>query len=141
MQCRPRTQNALNWSEGRTTYCGVWGKPPGATVTGQTYRDQFQGNLEQSQANLSDQLLLDVAVSRASRPQPIQERAQADLQRAEKKLNSKPDDLDARLARVMANFRLGVNQKAMDDLLVVIAKNPDDDSATQYRVIALARLG
>ncbi len=41
----------------------------------------------------------------------------------------------------MANFRLGENQKALDDLQVVIGKNPEDVSAKQYRVIALARLG
>ena len=69
------------------------------------------------------------------------ERAQADLQSAEKKLKTKPDDLDSRLARAMANFRLGENQKALDDLQVVIGKNPEAVSAKQYRVIALARLG
>ena len=41
----------------------------------------------------------------------------------------------------MANFRLGENQKALDDLQVVIGKNPEAVSAKQYRVIALARLG
>ena len=90
---------------------------------------------------MSDQLLLDVTVNGASKPQPTRERAQAELQRAEKKLKSKPDDLDARLARAMANFRLGENQKALDDLQVVIGKSPEAVSAKQYRVIALARLG
>ena len=137
----PRTLHAMIGSEGRTRYCGVWGRPPGAAVTGQTYRDQFEGNFEQNQANLSDQLLIDVAVSGASKPQSTRERAQADLQSAEKKLKTKPDDLDARLARAMANFRLGENQKALDDLQVVIGKNPEAVSAKQYRVIALARLG
>ena len=137
----PRTLNAMIGSEGRTRYCGVWGRPPGAAITGQTYRDQFEGNFEQNQADLSDQLLLDVAVSGASKPQSTRERAQADLQSAEKKLKTKPDDLDARLARAMANFRLGENQKALDDLQVVIGKNPEAVSAKQYRVIALARLG
>ena len=137
----PRTQHAMIGSDGRTRYCGVWGRPPGAAITGQTYRDQFEGNFEQNQADLSDQLLIDVAVSGASKPQPTRERAQADLQSAEKKLKTKPDDLDARLARAMANFRLGENQKALDDLQVVIGKNPEAVSAKQYRVIALARLG
>ena len=41
----------------------------------------------------------------------------------------------------MANFRLGENQKALDDLQFVIGKNPEAISAKQYRVIALARLG
>ena len=137
----PRTQNAMIGAEGRTRYCGVWGRPPGADITGRRYRDQFEGNFEQNQANLSDQLLLDVTVNGASRLQTIRDRAQADLQSAEKKLKPKPDDLDARLARAMANFRLGENQKALDDLQVVIGKNPKAVSAKEYKVIALARLG
>ena len=137
----PRTLHATIGAEGRTRYCGVCGRPPEAAITGQTYRDQFEGNFEQNQANLSDQLLIDVAVSGASKPQATRERAQADFQSAEKKLKTKPDDLDARLARALANFRLGENQKALDDLQVVIGKNPESVSAKQYKVIALARLG
>ena len=137
----PRTLHAMIGAEGRTRYCGVWGRSPGATSTGQTYRDQFEGNFEQTQANLSDQLLIDVVVNGASKPQPTRERAQADLQSAEKKLKTKPDDLDARFSRAMANFRLGEDQKALDDLQVVIGKNPEAVSAKQYRAIALARLG
>src|SRR5262249_2247848 len=57
------------------------------------------------------------------------------------KLKTKPDDLDARFSRAMAYFRLGENQKALDDLQVVIGKDPENISAKQYRVIALARLG
>ena len=137
----PRTQNALIGSDGRARYSGVWGRPPAATVTGQTDRDAFEGNFENKQAELSDQLLVDVAVSGASKPRSIRERAGADLERAAKKLETKPDDLGARFARAMANFRLGENQKALDDLQFVIGKKPDDVSAKQHRVIALARLG
>jgi tetratricopeptide (TPR) repeat protein len=138
----PRTQTTVIGADGRTRYCGVWGRPPEAAVTGQTYRDQFEKNFEQTQAaELSDQLLIDLAVSGASKSQPVRARAQADIQIAEKKLNAKPDDLGARLARAMANFRLGENQKALGDLQVVVGKNPEAVSAKQYRVIALARLG
>ena len=137
----PRTLHAMIGAESRTRYCGVWGRPPGAAITGQTHRDQFEGNFEQNQTNLSDQLLLDVAVSRSSKPGPTRERVQADLRNAERKLKTKPDDLDARLSWAMANFRLGENQKALDDLQVVIGKNPKAVPARQYRVIALARLG
>jgi hypothetical protein len=103
----PRTLHAVLGSEGRARYCGIWGRASGTAITGQTYRDQFQGNFEQNQTNLSDQLLLDVAVSGASKPQPIRERAQDDLQSAEKKLKTNPDDLDARFSRAIANVRLG----------------------------------
>jgi hypothetical protein len=137
----PRALHAMIGSEGRTRSCGVWGQPPGGTITGQTYRDQFEGNFEQNQANLSAHLLIDMAVSGASKPRPTRERAQADLQRAEKKLKVKPDDLDSRLARAMANCRRGAYRKALDDLQVVIGKNPGAVSAEQFRVVALARLG
>ena len=62
----PRTLHAMIGYEGRPKYCGVWGRPPGTAITGQTYRDQFEGNFEQNQTDLGDQLLLDVAVSGAA---------------------------------------------------------------------------
>jgi serine/threonine protein kinase/formylglycine-generating enzyme required for sulfatase activity/tetratricopeptide (TPR) repeat protein len=137
----PRTLHAMIGSDGRMGYCGVWGRPPGTTITGQTYQDQFQGNFDQSQATLGDQLLIDIAMSGVGKPQTIREGAQTELQSADKKLKSKPGDLDTRLSRAMAQFRLGENEKALDDLLAVTAKNPESFHATQYRVIALARLG
>jgi serine/threonine protein kinase/formylglycine-generating enzyme required for sulfatase activity len=136
-----RTLHAMVGSEGSTKYCGVWGRPPRAAITGQTYQDQFQGSLEQKQADLGDQLLLDIVVSGPGKPKAIRERARADLEGAQKKLMTKPDDPDARLARAMANFRLGENQKALDDLQFVIGKNPESVPAKSYKVIALARLG
>ena len=56
-------------------------------------------------------------------------------------LKATPDDLEARLARAMANLRLGENQKALDDLQFVAARFPELVAVRQYRVIALARLG
>jgi tetratricopeptide (TPR) repeat protein len=85
-------------------------------------------------------LLIDVAVSGASKPQAIRERVLNDLAVAQRKLKSKPDDLDARLSRAITNMRLGKNQKALDDLLIVIGKNPDNISAKQHRIITLARM-
>src|SRR5262249_15514320 len=137
----PRTLHAMIGSDGHTRYCGVWGRPPGADITGQIHKDQFEGNFEQKQADLSDQLLIDLAVSGASKPQSIRDKSQAAIEYADKKLKTKPDDVDARLSRAMANMRLGDNQKALDDLQVVLGKNPEAITAKQYRVIALARLG
>jgi len=137
----PRAGHAMIGAEGLMRYCGVWGRPPGAAITYQNYRDQFERNFEQIQANLSDQLLIDVAVSGASRPQATRDRMQADLQSTDKKLKTRPDDLEARLARAMASFRLGENQKALDDFRVVTGDIPQAVSAKQYQVIALARLG
>ena len=121
----PRTENAVIGPDGRPRYCGVWGRPAEATTTGKPVRDQFERNFEQNQsAELSDQLLIDLALCGASKSQPAQVRAQADLEKAEKKLKTKPDDVDARFSRAIASFRLGENQKALADLQVVIAKNP-----------------
>jgi serine/threonine protein kinase/formylglycine-generating enzyme required for sulfatase activity/tetratricopeptide (TPR) repeat protein len=137
----PRTQSVMIGTDGRSNLCTVWGRSPGAALTGQTYRNAFEGNFTQKVTDLSDRLLVDLAVSGASKPEAARERAQADLERAEKKLKSKPNDLDARLARAVANFRLGDNQKALDDFQAVVEQNTEAESAQQYRVIALARLG
>jgi tetratricopeptide (TPR) repeat protein len=138
----PRTLHGMIGTGGRPRYCGVWGRPAEAGVTGRTYRDQFERNFEQNQAKLGDKLLMDIVVSGACKPPAVRERARAALEGAQrKKLKTKPDDVDARLSRGMANFRLGENQKALEDLQVVIGNHPDAISAKQYRVIALARLG
>jgi hypothetical protein len=125
----PRTLHAMIGSDGHAKYCGVWGRPPSAAIAGQTQQAQFQGNFEQKQADLGDQLLVDVVVSGAGKSQPIRERAQAALAVVQRKLKTNPDDLDARLSRAMAHLRLGENQKALDDLQIVIGKNPENISA------------
>jgi tetratricopeptide (TPR) repeat protein len=136
----PRTLQAVIGADGRPKYCGVWGRPPSTTITGQTFQDQFQGNFEQKQADLGDQLLIDVAISAAAKKQSARELAQVALDSSGKKLKTKPDDVDARLSRALAFFRLGENQKALDDLQVVIGKNPEAIPAKEYQIIALARL-
>jgi serine/threonine protein kinase/formylglycine-generating enzyme required for sulfatase activity len=137
----PRTWQAMINVDGRQRNCGIWGRPPGAAITGQTQQAEFQGNIEQKQADLGDQLLIDVAVNGAGKSAPIRERAQAAVHSAERTLKSEPLDVGARFTRALANLRLDENQKALDDLQFVIEKNPDNISAKQYRVIALARLG
>ncbi len=52
-----------------------------------------------------------------------------------------PDDLDARLARAIAYFRLGDDQKSLDDFQGVIEKKPDSVPANRYKVIVFGRLG
>jgi serine/threonine protein kinase/formylglycine-generating enzyme required for sulfatase activity/tetratricopeptide (TPR) repeat protein len=137
----PRTICAMIGVDGHTKYCGVWGKSAGTAVAGQSYRGRFEGNFEQIQASLSDELLMDVVVSGAGKPQTIRERAQAHRDRADKKLKTKADEIDARFSRALASFRLGENRRALEDLEWVIGKNPEAISAKQYRVITLARLG
>jgi formylglycine-generating enzyme required for sulfatase activity len=136
-----RTITAVRGTDGRVRFCGVWGRPPGAGVTGQGDRDLFEGTFEQDLANRGDQLLLDVAASAASQPRTIRERAQSALERADKTLKAKPDDPDARKARAMANLRLSETAKALGDFNTLVAKDKDDVDTLQYRTIALARLG
>jgi serine/threonine protein kinase/formylglycine-generating enzyme required for sulfatase activity len=137
----PRTLHAVRGPDGRVRYCGVWGKPPNAAVTGQGHCDLYQAKLEQDLAKLSDQLLVDVTVGEAGKPRTILERAQTARQSAGKALNATPDDRDARLAKAIASFRLGENEQALDDLQTFTGKNTKALSASQYRAMALARLG
>jgi formylglycine-generating enzyme required for sulfatase activity/tetratricopeptide (TPR) repeat protein len=136
----PRTQNAAIGADGRPRHCGVWGRPSAATITGQTVQHQFEGNFEQKQANLGDQLLIDVAVNAAGEKQSPRELAQTAVGNADNRLKAKPDDVDARFRRAMAELRLGENQRALDDLQFVIGKNPQFIAAKQFRIVALARL-
>src|SRR5262249_48147461 len=46
-----------------------------------------------------------------------------------------------RFARAMAYFRLGENPRSLDDLQIVIGRNPESIPAKEYRVITLAPLG
>src|SRR5262249_14323171 len=39
-----RTIHAMIAPDRRPEYCGVWGRPPGAAIVGQTMDDQFQSN-------------------------------------------------------------------------------------------------
>jgi formylglycine-generating enzyme required for sulfatase activity len=52
------------------------GRPARGDVTAQAVRDRLEENLEEKQANLNDQVLIDVSVSRTSKPQPTRESAQ-----------------------------------------------------------------
>ncbi len=137
----PRTLHASRGSDGRRRYCGVWGKPPSATVTAQGIPSLSEGNLAAEQLERSDQWVIDLAVTGAEPSRTAQERARASLETAEKSLKARPDDLDARWARATALIQLGDDRKALDDLNVVIEKAPQFDSARQYRAIIGARLG
>ena len=91
---------------------------------------------------LSDQVLVDVAVSEAGKPQSIAERARAALRVAEKTLKAKPDDLDARMARARRSFRLGRTRRPSTTLMPSSTRSTRTTSTrSSYRAIALARLG
>ena len=52
----------------------------------------------------------------AAPPPTTAERATASLKEAEAAIKAKPDDLNARFARAVANFQLGNHQASLDDL-------------------------
>ena len=39
----PRTLHAMRGADGRTRYCGVWGRPPEPPSPVRLHRDQFEG--------------------------------------------------------------------------------------------------
>src|SRR5262249_48004144 len=80
----PRTLHALRGSDGRQRYSGVWGKAPSAGVATQSVRDLFEKNFATEQGKRGDQWLVDAAVSAASPPGAVAERARAVLERTEK---------------------------------------------------------
>ena len=91
---------------------------------------------------MSGQLLIDLEVTAGTTTAQHQGACHATLQMAEAALKANPDDLNARFARATAYFRLGDNQKAIDDLNVVNRRSPQANIAPyQYRAIAHARLG
>jgi eukaryotic-like serine/threonine-protein kinase len=137
----PRTLQAVRSPDGRVRYSGVWGKPPSAGVSTQGYRDLFAWDFAEDQALFSDRVLVDVAVGEAGKRLSVAERTREALKRAEKTLQTKPDDLSALRARASALVRLGENDKALVAVNGVLAKSKDDSSALELRAIAQARLG
>jgi tetratricopeptide (TPR) repeat protein len=137
----PRALHALRAPDGRTRYSGVWGKPPSPGVINEGYRDLFAWDYAEDQALFSDRVLVDVAVAEAGKRLSVPERARAAIERAEKTLKAKPDDLSALDARARARLRLGEIGKALDDLNAILAKNKDALNALELRAMAQARLG
>jgi formylglycine-generating enzyme required for sulfatase activity len=136
----PLTVQVTTGVDGLPRSSGIWGKPPSAGVTGKVDRDLFEGELATIETSRNDQVILDLTVSAAGKPQTIFEHAQTDRDRAENALKSNPGNSEARRSRAIANFRLGENAKALDDFNLLVARNRDDLAALQYRTIVHARL-
>ena len=137
----PSTLHAWRQADDKLSYSGIWHK----TATGTTDTAFFQSGL--SEADLPGVVaqqagfLIDLDLTAAPSPPSTKERAASALQVAEAALKAKPDDLNARFVRAYAHFQLGENQKAIDDLNVLIEKAPLVAVAYQYRAVTHARLG
>ena len=68
----PRTLHAMIGSDGHTRYLRRMGATSRCRHHGSdASKTEFEGNFEQKQADLGDQLLMDVVVSGAGKPQAI----------------------------------------------------------------------
>ena len=135
----PMTMQATRAADGLFRYCGIWRKadaseapPPLASLD--------EGSLAGELASKAWSTVIDIAVMpAAASPLTTGERATASLKEAEAAAKAKPDDLNARLARAVANDQLGNHQASLDDLDTVLKKAPQTAIALQYRALAHAR--
>ncbi len=121
--------------DGTTRFCAIWSKAPGQTTAAET----FSG----IEADYSGDRGLQVDVQ-VSKPGPIpssKDRYTQQLKEVEKVLQSKPNDVAARLQRALACLNSGDNDKALADLTLFIKQSPNVPQAYQYRAIVHARLG
>ncbi len=65
----PRALHSTIGSDGHPRFCGVWGRPPGAAITGQSHQARSEVDFEQLQDELAEGSLIDIAVSGAGKPQ------------------------------------------------------------------------
>jgi serine/threonine protein kinase/formylglycine-generating enzyme required for sulfatase activity/tetratricopeptide (TPR) repeat protein len=137
----PLTVHAWRQADDTLSYCGIWRKALIGAADIAAYRTGL------SEANLPGEVaqqpgsLIDLDLAAATPPPSTKDHDAPALRAAEAALKAKPDDLNARFDRAAAYFRLGENQKAIDDLNVLIEKKTQFIVAHQYRTIAHARMG
>jgi formylglycine-generating enzyme required for sulfatase activity/tetratricopeptide (TPR) repeat protein len=134
----PRMRHLMLGADGKPRHSAVWWKsqntPTYRAISG-TGQQDYEGNLTGSDVQM------DVSLSKAAKPTSSPERYAAQLAQAEKVLQAKPDDLDARSSRAQAYFFLGNDKEAVEDFSSVVQKNPKSVGTYQYRAVAYARLG
>ncbi len=141
LELNPRSLQAMRCADGCVKYCGVWGRESGGSTPSETTVNVFEPDLAAMRTARGDQVVSDATVSGVGQPQSTRARVQAALRAAEKTLETKPGNLDARRALAMANLRAGEPGKALEDLKYLIGTNKNDVEALRWRAIALARLG
>ena len=135
----PTTIQASRAADGSSRYCTVF-RMSGASEPPSPRLDLGEGNLALALTANAGSTLIDLGVTAAASPPTTVERATASLKRAEAAIKAKPDDLNARFSRAIANFQLGNHQTSLDDLDVVVEKAPQTAMARQYRALAHAQL-
>ena len=138
----PRTQHAMIGSDGRTRYCGVWGRPPASRHHGsdviETSSRETSSRTRQTGAT---SCLIDVAVSGASKPQSTRERAQAALRECGEEAQDQARRSRRPAGSGHGELPAGRESEGTRRSSARDREGPGSLSAKQYRVIALARLG
>ena len=135
-----RTSQAMLGSDGHVRYCGVWGPAVADGVAAHGERNLFETDFMATVERRRDLVVIDVAASEANLPQTTDERMRAVRSIAERTLQSKPGNLNAKRQRAIANLRLGETATALEDLSALIATDRADVEVLPYRTIAQARL-
>ncbi|MFI5457553.1 MAG: protein kinase [Isosphaerales bacterium] len=126
----PLTMHVMPATDGQNRSCGVWRKS--GTSESPPYLDDLdETKLAGELAGNADSTLIDLSVAAAVPPPSTKERASANVKAAETAIKAKPDDPNARFSRANANYQLGNDQEALDDLNVVIHKAPQAAVALQ----------
>ncbi|MGA2033480.1 MAG: SUMF1/EgtB/PvdO family nonheme iron enzyme, partial [Thermoguttaceae bacterium] len=135
---RPTTYSRIACQDGKTYYCGIWAKAPGKSIP--TYQVFSGAEANYSGENFMGDLQVDVRISQAGPVLDTKQRFTQQLNDAEKELQAKSDNRNARLQRAEACLHLGDDTKALEDLSWLISKSPQVAVFFQYRAIAYARL-
>ncbi len=136
----PRTTHSFTGADGVTRYSGIWAKRAANDPPTDLATNQFEADFTRRRQIQNDSIVSDIALSEIKREPTILEIAREDIARADRALAFQPDDLPALMLRVNAYLRLGENARALEDLRIVIARDPQSGPARRRLAILLARL-
>jgi formylglycine-generating enzyme required for sulfatase activity len=134
----PLTFQALLAPDGTRRFSSVWGRlSPVPVWRAKYWADQatYEGELT------PDRVQLDIAVRRAPPRQTPRESARAELQRWQRELDGKRDNLVGRYYRGVAYSRLGEDRRALEDLDAYLKAVQRYYRPFAERALVLARLG
>lgn len=133
----PRTLHHFLGCDGQTRYSGIWVESQSGWNLdwGRPEAAMRRELIAQSESRLLDLSLSDFEPSRSSKG-----RSEARRRLADDALRANPEDIEARFARALSCFGMGESQNTLDDLNVVIKKNPKFMNAYRCRAVVHARL-
>jgi serine/threonine protein kinase/formylglycine-generating enzyme required for sulfatase activity/tetratricopeptide (TPR) repeat protein len=127
---------AMLGSDGKTRYSGVWVKSTNKwSVSWSLTGASLEGQIASQSIALND-----LNPSQSEKPLARQEQRRLALAEAEKAVEKKPDDLNARFSRAAAFASVGEWVKALADLNALVEKNPKLSVLYQNRSLAHAHL-